>query len=129
MKGICVVGLIFFAASSFALAAGIKCEAESYSEHDGSLVVVCPPPFEFSPLRVKMVVGQIDNLGWEGIDLKKPTPVQVMSTNTPDGEDVLVLLPIQKGTHRRLTWRRFRKITKLAFYEEQNVVADERKGN
>ena len=126
MKRICMVGLMFIAVSSFAR--GVKCEAESHSEQDGSLVVVCPPPFEYSPIRVRMVVGQIDNLGWEGIDIQKPTPVQVMSTNTRDGEDVLVLLPVQKGTHRRLTWRRFRRITKLVFYEEQYAVADERKG-
>jgi hypothetical protein len=120
---------MFFAASSFARKEGVKCEAESHNEEDQSIVVVCPPPFEFSPIRVKMVVGPIDNLGWEGVDLKKPTPVQVMSTKTPDGEDVLVRLPIQKGTHRCLAWRRFLKIRKLVFYDEQNVGADERKGN
>ena len=129
MKPIWVVGLMFLATSSFARDEGIKCEAESHSEQDEFLVVICPPPFEFSPIRVKMEVGQIDNLGWEGIDLKRPTPVQVMSTSVPGGGDVLVLLPVQKGTHRRMTWRRFRKITKLVFYEDKNIGTDAGKGN
>ena len=44
-----------------------------------------------------------------------------MSTNAPEGEEVLVLLPIQKRTHRRLAWRRYRKITKLVFCEDHTA--------
>ena len=60
MKQVCVVVFMLFVTSSFAGDAGVKCEAESYSEKDDSLVVVCPPPFAFSPVRVRMVIGQID---------------------------------------------------------------------
>ena len=119
---------MFFAAASFARDGGVKCEAESHSEQDDSLIVVCPPPFEFSPIRVKMVVGQIDNPGWAGVDLQKPTPVQVMSTKTTRGDEVLIRLPLQKGTHRRMAWRRFRKITRFSFYEERSTGAYEANG-
>jgi len=122
MKGVWVVTLMSFATSNFARDEGIKCEAESHSEQDESLIVVCPPPFEFSPIRVKMVVGQIDRLGWEDVDLKKPTPVQVISGNK-GGDNVLVRLPMQNGAHRWLAWRRFRKITELLFYQDQGAGA------
>ncbi len=130
MNHVCgVVPLLLLPTSVFARDGGVKCEAESYSEKDESLVVVCPPPFAFSPIRVKMVIGPIDHFGWQGVDLKKPTPVQVMSANTPGGRDVFVRLPIQKGSHRWLAWRKFRSITRLALYEEQSVGAYQRKGN
>jgi len=128
MRGIWVAVLMSLATAGFAREGGIKCEAESHNEQDESLVIVCPPPFEFSPIRVKIVVGQIDNLGWKGVDLKKPAPVQVLGPGK-SGKDVLILLPIQIGTHRLRAWRRFRRITGLVFYEDHGAGEDEGKGN
>ncbi len=129
MNRICVVVLLFSTTPAFAREIGVRCEAESHSEKDGPLVVVCPPPFAFSPIRAKMVIEEIDHFGGQDVDLKKPMPVDVLSTNTSKGEDVFVRLPIQKGAHRWLAWRKFRKITKLDFYEEHGVGSFERKGN
>lgn len=122
MNRLWVVVLLFCAASSFARDEGVKCEAESRKEKDDSLIVVCPPPFAFSPIRLKLVLEQIDNFGWQDVDLKQPTPVQVRSANTPEGERIFVRLPIQKGARRWLAWRKFTRITRFAFSDDLSAA-------
>jgi hypothetical protein len=127
MKQSGVVLFLLFATSAFAGDSGLNCEAESYSAKNDCLVVVCPPRFAFSPIRIQMVIRKIDPLGWDGVDLKKPTAVQVVlgSSSSP----VLVRLPVQQGEQRRLTWRRFGKVTDLSFWDEDKIVTDRRNPN
>jgi hypothetical protein len=127
MRQVCAVVLMLFATSSFAGNKGIKCEAESHSERDDTLVVICPPPFAFSPIRVQMMLGQIDRFGWEHVDLKEPMPVRVVQDGTSHA--VAVRLPLEKDGRHWLAWRKFGEIRKLVFWEEENVAAYQEKGN
>ncbi len=82
----------------------LDCEVEAFSAKADRLNLVCPPLFDFSPIRVDISLGKINPAGWSHLDLQGPTPAKVMQ---PSAGEFLVRLPHREGSHRWLAWRRF----------------------
>ncbi len=95
----------------------LDCEVEAYNTKSDKLNLVCPPLFDFSPIRIEISLGKIDAAGWTRVDLQGLTPAKVMQR---DPGKFLVRLPHQEGSHHWLAWREFDKVNSI-FISRDNL--------
>ena len=108
MKKVMVVSLLLIVTRCFARGhQPLNCEVERFSPKADALSLVCPPLFDFSPIRVQISLGKIDPAGWANLDLEGLTPAKVMQASTGA---FLVRLPHRRGNHRWLAWRKFARL-------------------
>lgn len=108
MKKLLAGALLLIATGCFAKdRQPLNCEVEKYSPAADALNLVCPPLFDFSPIRVQISLGKIDPAGWANLDLAEPTSAKVMQG---EAGTFLVRLPHRQGNHRWLAWREFARL-------------------
>ena len=110
-----VIASLFIATAGFAREGGIRCEVQKIDVRNDSMLVVCPPPSAFSPIRVRIVLAAIDHFGWSKVELQSPAQVELLQTKL--ASQIAVRLPHEDGTRRWLAWRLFSKITTIAIVE------------
>ena len=111
------VAILGMATAGFAREGGIRCEVQNYDIHKDSMIVVCPPPSAFSPIRIRMILAAIDHNGWSQVDVRPSTQVELLQSKP--ASQVAVRLPHQDGAHRWQAWREFAKIKNISILEEK----------
>ncbi len=93
----------------------LDCEVEAFNAKADRLNLVCPPLFDFSPIRVEFSLGKIDPAGWAYLDLQGPTPAKVLQ---PEPGEFLVRLPHHEGSRRWQAWRKFESVRRISIYKD-----------
>ena len=93
----------------------LDCEVEAFSAKADRLNLVCPPLFDFSPIRVDISLGTIDPAGWSHLDLQGPTPAKMIQ---PEPGEFHVRLPHREGRRRCLAWRRFDNVKTVSIRKD-----------
>ena len=93
----------------------IRCETKPKGAAAHLLMVTCPPPSDFSPIRVRLALTRIDKHGWTDLDLATSRRVKLRLLP----QKILLLLPHREHNHEWKAWRQFKKVEKVTIFQDQ----------